>query len=104
MSGGVEKLEKLVRDRIPELMQENGKMPIFRVASPKERSALLLAKLHEEVLELVNDPSIEELADVMEVVEALRIELGIDHDELRNVRNSKAERRGSFRKGIVLKI
>ena len=56
----------------------------------------------EESAELSESGFIEELADLQEVVNAIRKELGIPEEELEKVRASKADKRGGFDKGIVL--
>jgi predicted house-cleaning noncanonical NTP pyrophosphatase (MazG superfamily) len=59
-------IEKLVRDRIPELYGSSASGPGNRVAEPEEMLSLLVAKLYEEVDELAADPSLDELVDVTE--------------------------------------
>lgn len=93
---------KLVRDRIPEIMLASGLAPRTRIARPEERLSWLLAKLREETAEVVDAPSIEECADVMEVVIAIAGELGYAEAQLRQVAAEKAEQRGKFGGGILL--
>lgn len=95
-------MEKLVRDRTPELMHAAGKMASFRMASDHERLPLLFAKLHEEVQEFEADRSAEELADVIEVLRTIQMELDISDKQLEGHRSQKAAGRGTFRDGIVL--
>jgi predicted house-cleaning noncanonical NTP pyrophosphatase (MazG superfamily) len=98
--------EKLVRDRIPELLSGRGIAHEVRVADPSELAALLQAKLSEEAAEFVaasdSQARIEELADVLEVVLALGRLDGIDRDSLEIVRAAKAAERGGFEARIVL--
>jgi predicted house-cleaning noncanonical NTP pyrophosphatase (MazG superfamily) len=95
---------KLVRDRIPDIIRQVGKAPSTRVASPGELRALLDAKLDEELAELrhpsANRP--DELADIMEVVHALGRLEGLAPEALELIRKKKADERGGFRDGIVL--
>ncbi len=63
---------KLVRDKIPEILDMKGVPYEMRIASGQEFKIELIKKLHEEVAEFVADESIEELADVLEVIAALR--------------------------------
>ena len=65
------KYNKLVRDNIPEIIQQNGKKCKFRIADYAEYKQMLLDKLNEEVQEFLANPSVEELADVQEIVDAI---------------------------------
>ena len=95
---------KLVRDRIPAIMQDSGTTPVFRALDESERLAWLLEKLREEVGELVSRPCLEECADVLEVVVTIARHLGHAEGELRAATSDKAERCGSFDRGVLLKI
>jgi predicted house-cleaning noncanonical NTP pyrophosphatase (MazG superfamily) len=89
--------EKLVRDRIEEIFSAEGSSRgSFRTARKDERWDLLVAKLHEEVGEFVEEPSADELGDVLEVLYALADEMALPWDELERVRVAKAAARGSF--------
>jgi predicted house-cleaning noncanonical NTP pyrophosphatase (MazG superfamily) len=89
--------EKLVRDRIEAIFAAHGQgRGTFRIAHPDERWELLLAKLREEVGEFEDEPSAEELADVLEVVYALAGEMTLTRGELEAVREMKARERGAF--------
>jgi predicted house-cleaning noncanonical NTP pyrophosphatase (MazG superfamily) len=98
--------EKLVRDRIPEIVANREPAQQFRVADPSEMPGLLRAKLLEEVAEFsaaTDGPAmIEELADVLEVIRALGHLCGSDLNALEAVRARKAAERGGFDAGIVL--
>lgn len=65
------KYNKLVRDNIPEIIQENGKKCKYRIADHAEYYEKLMDKLQEEVQEFLANPSVEELADVQEVVDSI---------------------------------
>ena len=96
--------EKLVRDRIPQIIRAQGDEPIVRIADPGEYRKLLRAKLVEEAHEVVtaDDAHVpEELADVLEVVLALAADLGFDARGLERLRVAKAVERGSFTERIV---
>lgn len=97
-------MEKLVRDKIPELMRASGIEPTIRRAQPDELLSLLLHKLREEVEELQGSPGLEELVDVAEVMGRICKELGIQPSELHEAREKKANVRGRFDAGIVLII
>ena len=69
---GTERFDKLVRDRIPEIIEENDETPIVSTAAGEEYTERLVEKLQEEVAEYAESREVEELADVLEVVHALR--------------------------------
>lgn len=96
--------EKLVRDGIPTLLQQLGVEARFRSLSAGERRPWLLAKLEEECREVVADPSVDELADVAEVLRALATDLGVNWSEVETVRRAKAEDRGAFSQGLVMRV
>ena len=67
---------KLVRDRIPEILTEKGLDFVVRpVASEEEYVAKLKEKLQEEVDEFLDNPCAEEMADIQEVLDALSLSL-----------------------------
>lgn len=95
---------KLVRDRIPQIIREDGAEPVTYVADTEEYRARLRDKLGEEVAEFLaaddaNAP--EELADVLEVVHALAADLGVGTEQLEKIRAGKASERGGFAHRIV---
>lgn len=98
----MESYDKLVRDNIPEIIQGKGEKAEFHVATPEEYETRLFEKLGEEVREFTEAKSAEELADVMEVLRAIADLKGVSLDEVEKIRQEKAERRGSFKKRIVL--
>lgn len=93
---------KLVRDRIPEIIAAQGEKPIFRVMDNREYTIGLEKKLEEEVAEYLESKEIEELADVLEVLYALCEAQGHSVDELRKVYEKKHAERGGFSKRILL--
>ena len=94
---------KLVRDKIPEIIKEDGKNCDTIIVSGDEKKQLLRAKLMEEVNEYLEDDNLEELADVMEVLFGLAHELGFSEEDLLKKREEKLKARGGFKEGIVLK-
>lgn len=62
---------KLVRDKIPQIIREAGKVPITRLLDNEEYLKELDIKLNEEVQEYQEDKSIEEMADILEVLFAI---------------------------------
>ncbi|MBW9146577.1 nucleoside triphosphate pyrophosphohydrolase [Clostridium sp. CM027] len=93
---------KLVRDKIPEIISATGKPFDIHYAKKDELLPLLETKLNEEVSEYLEAKNLEELADVMEVLFSLASVLGYSEEDLINKRNEKKEERGGFEKGIVL--
>jgi len=94
--------DKLVRDRIPEVIKAKGKTPSIHVADDVEYWQKLKEKLQEEVDEFKASESPEELADIIEVLHAIRRAKNLDWDELEQVRAHKWEERGGFEKKIIL--
>lgn len=92
---------KLVRDRIPEILDQKGVSYEMRIAGEEEYREELVKKLQEEVLEFTEARSPEELADVMEVVRALRRLPGLD--TAKEIQRQKREERGGFDDRIILK-
>jgi predicted house-cleaning noncanonical NTP pyrophosphatase (MazG superfamily) len=93
---------KLVRDKIPEIIQASGEKPITRILNEKEYITELIKKLKEEVDEFEEKPSIEELADIKEVTIAIREAMGIHAGELEDVHRKKADKKGRFKNHIFL--
>ena len=94
---------KLVRDKIPEIIEADNKKCEIEIVQGKEKQELLEKKLLEEVNEYLEDKNLEELADVMEVLYGLAKELGYSEEELNKKREQKLQKRGGFKEGIVLK-
>ena len=94
---------KLVRDRIPEIIEADGKTCVCETLSDEEYIRLLDEKLSEELAEYQESKSLEELADLLEVMQAVVRARGWTLDELEQVRADKAAERGGFAKKILLK-
>ena len=93
---------KLVRDKIPEVIEDNGGKAEIRILSDEEYRIFLEAKLDEEVGEYHRDKTAEELADVMEVVYALAASIGCCREQLQAIYQKKHDARGGFEKKILL--
>ncbi|MRH41587.1 phosphoribosyl-ATP pyrophosphohydrolase [Aquibacillus halophilus] len=97
---------KLVRDKIPEIIKEDGKSFTSKILSNEEYRDSLYRKLVEEVEELISTDSssevVEEAADVIEVIEALIKLNGSTIQEVEQVKADKKDRRGGFDKRIFL--
>ncbi len=94
--------DKLVRDKIPEVIRQAGKQPVTDTLSPDAMAAALDRKLQEEVREYLESSSMEEMADVLEVLHGIAFHKGIAWDEIEAVRIRKREERGGFEKGVRL--
>ena len=93
---------KLVRDKIPQIIKESGKESLCRCLSTEEMNLYLEKKLTEEVEEYYYSRSLEELADILEVVYALAEMQGCDKLELEKLRLQKEVKNGAFKNGIFL--
>ena len=93
---------KLVRDKIPEIIKADGKICKTRILSDEEYIAALEAKLNEEVAEYQADKNLEEMADVLEVLQAICLVRGYSLEELEAMRLKKAVERGGFSEKIFL--
>lgn len=96
------KYDKLVRDRIPEIIKSNSKECVTKQVFGSEKKKYLYKKLIEETKELIDSGAVEELADIQEVILSLAKEMNVSIKELERVRQEKADRRGGFSNGIVL--
>ena len=96
------KYHKLVRDRIPELIEKEGKQSVCSVLSDEEYLEFLDRKLSEELEEYLEDKSMEELADLLEVMMAVAKARGSSIEEMERIRQQKADKRGGFEKKILL--
>jgi len=93
---------KLVRDRIPEVIESTGKKYISHIASEVEYKEELLKKVYEELEEFKENPCVEEMADIFEVLERLMAVYDIDVDKMLDIKEQKAKDRGAFEKRIIL--
>ena len=91
---------KLVRDKIPDIIGNSGKKANCRTLGDEEYLAELDKKLNEECAEYQADKSIEEMADVLEVLFAICEGRGHTVEELLQVREAKREKRGGFKDKI----
>lgn len=97
--------KKLVRDKIPEIIEANGEIPIIRKLDDVEYKQELEKKLYEEYLEVIDSSCsnrIEELADMIEVIKYLAKLEDKTLEDVIDVARDKAEKRGTFDKKIYL--
>ena len=93
---------KLVRDKIPELIEAKGERAVLRILEAEEYRRCLEDKLDEEVTEFHRDRNLEELADILEVVYALADTLGASRQELMDAYDKKHQKRGGFSRRVFL--
>jgi predicted house-cleaning noncanonical NTP pyrophosphatase (MazG superfamily) len=94
---------KLVRDKIPEIIEKSGKYALVQVLSDNEFEDMLDKKLQEEVEEYLRDGTVEEFADIQEVLIAILDIKGISNEEVQSVRLNKLQKYGGFSRRIFLK-
>lgn len=94
---------KLVRDRIPEIIKESGRNCTTEILSDTDYLRMLDEKLDEELAEYHQDQNLEELADLLEVIRAIAVARGCSLDELERIRVEKFQQRGGFEKRLFLK-
>lgn len=96
------KYDKLVRDEIPQIIEADRETPETHTADDDEYAERLVDKLEEEVAEYREDRRVAELADILEVLHAIREHRAVTVDELHEMREQKATERGRFEDRIVL--
>lgn len=98
------KYDKLIRDNIPAILQEKGiDIVIEHATDDKQYEKYLFAKVLEELDEFKEDPSTEELADIIEVLRALAIHYDLSDAEFEQVSDTKFDEKGGFEDRIILK-
>lgn len=98
----MKKYNKLVRDKIVDIIEADGRKAEYRILDNAEYKKELNKKLQEEVNEYLEDNNIEELADIIEVVYGIVDAMDASIGELEKVREAKAKERGGFKKKIFL--
>lgn len=93
---------KLVRDRIPEIIAAAGHHPKTRILDDAEYISELRRKLVEEVEEFNTSNDTDELVDILEVIYAIASQMGIDRTLLDELRRSKKDERGGFEAKVFL--
>lgn len=95
--------DKLVRDRIPEIIESSGNKYEIEVVSDEIALEYLYKKLNEEVSELLEDKNLDEIADIMEVLFTIGSKYGYSEEDVLNRRNEKRDSRGGFEDNLILK-
>ncbi|WP_235193484.1 nucleoside triphosphate pyrophosphohydrolase [Exiguobacterium sp. AB2] len=100
------KHNKLVRDRVPEIIQASGKQVIVKQLNQAEHFEQARLKLYEKLKEYedtnIDEECLEELADILELAYELGRMHGASFDEMNAIREEKRERKGGFEKGLFL--
>jgi len=94
---------KLIRDKIPEIIEQSGKQAIIEKVTGEEYMKLLNEKLCEELKEFMESQSVEELADLVEVVYAILDYKNVSIKDFETIRQQKATKRGTFKEKLLLK-
>ena len=93
---------KLVRDKIIDIIEAEGRIAKYRILEDEEYRQALNKKLQEEVKEYLEDNSVEELADIVEVVYGILNYMNVSVKDFEKIRMDKREKRGTFEKRIFL--
>lgn len=97
---------KLIRDKIPQIIKANGKTPTTRILNEDEYLEELCKKTQEELTEYIEAKTkpdkLEELSDLLELINALAEHEGTTLEEIDKIRRKKAEERGGFQDRIFL--
>lgn len=93
---------KLIRDKIPQIIKQDGQVPSLKILTDLEFDQALQAKLREEVAEFIESNQPEELADILEVLYCLANRVGHTPESLEQLRSKKAAQKGGFEERIFL--
>lgn len=93
---------KLVRDRIPEIIENDHKTCVTRTLNDEEYLKCLKSKLLEECHEVIDAEGEDIKKEIADVLEALENTLHIDHQEVLSIKQKKAHSNGAFDKKIYL--
>jgi predicted house-cleaning noncanonical NTP pyrophosphatase (MazG superfamily) len=96
------KYNKLVRDKIPEIIKKDNQNPVTHVATDKEYFKKLKEKLKEETDEFIKEDTKEEFVDILEVIHAISDFKKFNKQEINNLREEKAKERGRFKDKVIL--
>lgn len=98
----ITKYDKLVRDKIPQVLDAKGIKSITRKVEGDEYFVRLVDKLKEEVEEFAKDVNEEEIADIIEVLNAIILAKSFSKEKIEVIRKKKLGERGGFSEKIIL--
>jgi predicted house-cleaning noncanonical NTP pyrophosphatase (MazG superfamily) len=102
----IKNYNKLIRDRILEIIEETGEKPYSRILNKKEYIKEIKKKILEEAKELIQAKTkkeiINEITDIQELIDVLTVELGLTKSQLRKLQKEKNKKRGGFKKRLFL--
>jgi len=105
----IKKYNKLVRDRIPEIITVDNEIPKIKILKNKEFVDELLKKLHEETKEAMvavkntdKEGLAKEIGDLYEIIDSLIENFSLDRNEILKLQNERREKRGGFKEKIFL--
>jgi len=98
----MKKYNKLVRDRIPEIIKAKGEEAVTHIAGKKEFWAKLKEKLIEEAEEFSREENEGEIADILEVIDAIIEHKKFSKENIAEVKEKKAIERGRFLNKTIL--
>ncbi|TBX75887.1 phosphoribosyl-ATP pyrophosphohydrolase [Bacillus mycoides] len=97
---------KLTRNKIPQIIKNNGKTPTTRILPKEDYIKELCKKTQEELTEYLEatkkEHRLEELSDLLELINALAEHEGTTLEEINNIRKKKEEERGGFSDRVFL--
>lgn len=93
---------KLVTDKIPKIIEQDGKKAKVTVLDDIEYHKCLINKLHEEVQEFIESDDVEEIADIIEVIDSILKVKGITWSHIRDIQDNKRKKNGGFNKKYFL--
>jgi len=96
------KYDKLVRDKIPDILEQAGKHYTARIVEDEEYEKYLIKKMQEETEEFQETPCLEEAADMYEVFQKILVQWGLRMSDVELVAHHKKELKGAFEYGIIL--
>jgi predicted house-cleaning noncanonical NTP pyrophosphatase (MazG superfamily) len=101
-----EKYNKLIRDKILEIIKKNGETPFWKILNKKEFLKELKKKILEEAEEVIKAKTkkemINEIIDIQELLDTLILELKFKKSEIKKEQRMKREKRGGFKKRLFL--
>ena len=98
----MKEFNKLVRDKIPDIINSNNEICKYRVLDNVEYLNELNIKLQEEVNEYLESGDIEEIADIEEVIRAILDAKNVNYQEFESIRQNKVDKRGAFKQKVFL--